>query len=154
MILIQQPIIFSAKLKVGMLFAVPVHCITQLFFLVLYILPLLDIPRSLRSVAVVVCILIAYFGNYLVTSIIFNWGNSYVEPIRRANFAATKEIISLLSGIVVSLAMGYALDSFIAADNISGGFIFIASVIGNVTRFILHFGKDFFIGFDILIFFL
>lgn len=108
------------------LVAVPIHCISQLFFLVLYLLPFFNIPQQFRTAIVVGCLLIAYFGNYLVTSVIFNWGNSYVNPVGRANFAATKEIISLISGVIVSLSMGWAFDSFIAADNINGGFLFIA----------------------------
>jgi hypothetical protein len=79
--------------------AVPVHCISQLFFLVLYLLPFFNIPAQFRTAVIVGCLLVAYFGNYLVTSVIFNWGNSYVDPNTRANFAATKEIISLISGV-------------------------------------------------------
>ena len=111
------------------LVAVPIHCICQLFFMALYLLPFLNVTRSFRIVATVLCILIGYFGNYLVTSIIFNWGNAFVLPHKRANFAALKEIISLISGIVVTLLMGYALDRFIESGNVNGGFIFIAVVI-------------------------
>lgn len=108
--------------------AVPIHCISQMFFLVLYLLPFFNIPTQLRTAVVVGCLLIAYFGNYLVTSVIFNWGNSYVDPNTRANFAATKEIISLISGVVVSLSMGWTFDRFVANGNINGGFLFIAAM--------------------------
>jgi len=110
------------------LVAIPVHCISQMFFLVLYLLPCFDIPKQLRVAVVVGCLLIAYFGNYLVTSVIFNWGNSYVEPSGRANFAATKEIVSLISGVAVSLSMGWAIDRFIESGNIEGGFLFTAAM--------------------------
>ncbi|MBR6743822.1 MAG: hypothetical protein IKM00_01200 [Clostridia bacterium] len=108
------------------LVAIPIHCVSQMFFLVLYLLPFFHIPQPFRVVIVVGCLMIAYFGNYLVTSVIFNWGNAYVDPNGRANFAATKEIVSLLSGVVFSLAMGKAIDRFIEAGNIEGGFLFIA----------------------------
>lgn len=108
------------------LVAVPIHLISQMFFLLLYLLPFLDIPQQLRAAVVIGCLLIGYFGNYLVTSVIFDWGNSFVDPNGRANFAATKEIISLLSGILVSFLMGSAIDSFMEAGNIKGGFLFIA----------------------------
>ena len=103
--------------------AVPIHCVSQMFFLILYLLPFLEIPERIRAAVVVGCLLIAYFGNYLVTSLIFNWGNTYVEPKTRADFAATKEIVSLLSGIAVSFLMGRAIDSFMAAGNLRGGFL-------------------------------
>ena len=120
------------------LVAVPIHFISQMFFLLLYLLPFFNIPEGLRAVVIIGCILIAYFGHNLVTSVIFNWGNAFVEPSGRASFAARKEIISLLSGIAVSLAMGAAFDRFIAAGNVKGGFIFIATVmfISNVCDFI------------------
>lgn len=110
------------------LVAVPIHCICQMFFLVLYLLPFFNIPAQLRTAVVVGCLLVAYFGNYLVTSVIFNWGNSFVDPNTRANFAATKEIISLISGVVVSLSMGWTFDRFVANGNINGGFLFIAAM--------------------------
>ena len=110
------------------LVAIPIHCISQMFFFVLYLLPFFNIPQPLRVIVIVGCLMIAYFGNYLVTSVIFNWGNSYVDPNGRANFAATKEIVSLISGVVVSLSMGWAMDRFTEAGNIKGGFIFIASM--------------------------
>ena len=110
------------------LVAIPIHCISQMFFLVLYLLPFLSIPKSIRTFTVIGCLLIAYFGNYLVTSLIFNWGNSYVDPSVRANFAATKEIVSLVSGVIVSFSIGWAVDRFIEEDNIEGGFIFIAII--------------------------
>jgi len=115
------------------LVAIPVHCISQLFFLLLYLLPFFHIPQQFRAIAAVGCLLIAYFGNYLVTSVIFNWGNYYVDPNGRANFAATKEIISLLSGVVFSLFMGWTVDRFIEAGNIEGGFLFIAMMMLMIT---------------------
>ena len=115
------------------LIAIPIHCISQMFFLVLYLLPFFHIPQQFRVMIVVGCLMIAYFGNYLVTSVIFNWGNSYVDPNGRANFAATKEIVSLLSGVVFSLSMGHMIDRFIEAGNITGGFLFISIVMLIVT---------------------
>ncbi|MBO5648293.1 MAG: MFS transporter, partial [Clostridia bacterium] len=110
------------------LVAVPIHCVSQLFFLVLYLLPFLNIPAQFRTAVIVSCLLIAYFGNYLATSVIFNWGNSSVDPKSRANFAATKEIISLISGVVVSLTIGWVFDGFVAAGDINGAFLFIAAM--------------------------
>ncbi|MBQ7338865.1 MAG: MFS transporter [Clostridia bacterium] len=106
--------------------AILIHCIGQMFFLLLYLLPFLPIPAQLRTVAVIACVLFGYFGNYLVVSVIFKWGNSFVNPNRRANFAGTKEMISLLAGTVVSLGVGHAVDSFTEAGNVTGGFLFIA----------------------------
>ncbi len=106
--------------------AVTVHIIGQMFFLLLYLLPFAHIPAPLRTAAVMCCVLMGYFGNYLVVSVIFKWGNSYVDPDTRAGFAGTKEMISLLAGMVVSLSVGWAVDRFVAAGDTAGGFLFIA----------------------------
>ena len=109
--------------------AVLVHCIGQTFFMLLYLLPFFGIPAPLRTIVVIGCVMLGYFCNYLVVSVIFKWGNSYVNPLTRADFSATKEMISLLAGTVVSLSMGWAVDSFAAAGNVTGGFLFVAVMI-------------------------
>ena len=109
--------------------AVTVHTVGQLFFMLLYLLPFINIPAPLRTAAVILCVMLGYFGNYTVTSVIFKWGNTFVEPATRANFAATKEMISLISGMVVSLGVGWVVDRYTAAGNDVGGFLFISAVI-------------------------
>ena len=111
------------------LVAILFHSISQLFFMSLYIIPFLPFAEGLKKPLVVVCILAAYFGNYMVSTLIFRWGNSYVHPQKRASYTAGKEIISLLTGMVVSFGVGYIMDRFEAQDNVEGGFIFSAVAI-------------------------
>ena len=109
-------------------FATTVHLIGQLLFMGIYLIPFLP-PISgseYRQVLVVVCLLLAYLGNYLVQPMIYKWGNSFVEPRKRGTYSATKEMVSLLSGIVMTLISGYAIDFFEAKGNLHGGFIFAA----------------------------
>lgn len=82
--------------------------------------------ETVKKPLVVICILVAYFGNYMVSTVIFRWGNSFVDPKKRASFTAGKEIISLVSGVVASLGLGVAIDKFAASNNLKGGFIFAA----------------------------
>lgn len=125
-------------------FAVTVHIIGQVMFMVLYLIPFLGYftdnafvawAWEHRAIWLIVGMLIAYFGNYLVTSMIYKWGNSFVEPHHRARYSATKEMVSLLSGMVVTLGVGFALDIFSdpergqmisGIENIHVGFIFVA----------------------------
>ncbi len=100
----------------------------QLFFLCLYILPFLPVDAIVRKVLVFVFILLAYLCQYVVANIKYQWGNSYVHPTKRASYSATKEIVSLITGILFSLAMGAIYDAFVAAENLVGGFLFIAAV--------------------------
>ena len=111
------------------LVAILFHSLSQLFFMSLYLIPFMPFAESLKKPLVVVCILVAYFGNYMVSTLIFRWGNSYVDPKKRASYTAGKEIISLLTGMVVSFGVGYLMDRFKANDNVEGGFIFSAIAI-------------------------
>lgn len=109
--------------------AILFHSLSQLFFMSLYFIPFMPFAAAIKKPLVVVCILLAYFGNYMVSTVIFRWGNSYVDPKKRASYTAGKEIISLLTGMVVSLGLGYVMDQFTARENLEGGFIFAAVAI-------------------------
>lgn len=111
------------------LVAILFHSISQLFFMSLYIIPFLPFAAEIKKPMVVVCILVAYFGNYMVSTLIFRWGNSYVDPKKRASYTAGKEIISLLTGMVVSFGVGFIMDQFEAQNNTEGGFVFSAVAI-------------------------
>ncbi len=106
--------------------AVIVHTVSQLLFTSLYLIPFLPFEDSLKRPVFIVCMLTAYFGNYLVCSVIYRWGMTYVESGRRARFSAVKEMVSLASGVFVSLALGFAIDKFDESGNIAGGFAFTA----------------------------
>lgn len=107
-------------------FVIPIHMAGQLFFMLLYFVPFMPFAKEYKSVIAVSCIMIAYFGNYFVTNIIYNWGNSYVSPTWRGLFGAKKETLSLLSGIFPTLIIAYAMDAFERNDNLEGGFLFAA----------------------------
>ena len=107
-------------------FVVPIHMVGQLFFMVLYFVPFMPFAKEYKSTLAIACILIAYFGNYIVTNIIYNWGNSYVSPSWRGLFGAKKESLSLISGIIPTLIIAYAMDAFERNDNLEGGFLFAA----------------------------
>ncbi len=106
----------------GMLF----NTLSSLLFTGLYLIPFLPFARSVKTVLVVVCILAAYFCNYFMTSVIYQWGNSFVDPGKRGVYSAEKEMISLLSGMVFTFIVGFVMDRYEAADNLYGAFLFVA----------------------------
>jgi hypothetical protein len=108
--------------------AATVHLVAQLLFTSLYLVPFLPFEVAHKKVIVIACMLLGYFGNYLVTSVIFRWGNSYVDPAKRARFAGTKEMISLLTGVIVTFAMSRVIDRFEAMGNLRMGFILTAGI--------------------------
>ena len=72
---------------------------SQLFFMVLYLIPFFSISKSAKTTMAVFLILGAYLCQYLIASILFKWANSFVAPYKRAQFSATKEMISLATGM-------------------------------------------------------
>ena len=109
--------------------AIIFHMISQLLFMALYLIPFLPFAQEYKRLLIIPCILLAYFGNYCVTSIIYKWGNSFVDPHKRASYSAGKEMVSLISGMTVTLVIGYVMDYFDAINNTAGGFIFAAIAI-------------------------
>jgi len=108
------------------LVAILFHTASEIFFMSLYIVPFLPFAEPVKKPLTVICILAAYFGNYMVSTVIFRWGNSFVNPKKRAGFTAGKEIISLISGMIVSFGAGYIMQRFEESGNLRAGFIFVA----------------------------
>lgn len=113
--------------------AATVHGISQLLFMSLYLVPFMPFAKEYQTVVIFVCFLAGYFGNYLVTSVIFRWGNSYVDPGKRARYAATKEMISLLTGVIVTYVMSQVIGHYEAAGDLKTGFLFTAIVMTVVS---------------------
>lgn len=107
-------------------FAVLFHFSSQIFFMFLYIIPFLPCAARFRQALIMVSMLLAYFGNYFVTFTIFNWGNHFVDPKKKATFGAGKEMLSLFTGLVVQLLSGFAVDYFLGKNNIKAAFLFCA----------------------------
>ncbi len=107
-------------------FAIILHTLSNLLFMSLYLVPFLPFAFPYKRALVIVCVLAAYFGNYLVTSMIFKWANSYVDPRHRGSYSAGKEMLSLLAGIIMTLIIGFVMDKFTETGHLYGSFIFAA----------------------------
>lgn len=102
------------------------YSFSRLLFSSLYVIPFIPMGSVTVKVVVMSFILMAYSSKYLVMNLLYKWANSYVEPNRRASYSATKEIISIASGIIFTAVVGYIFDSMEADGNIEGGFTIIA----------------------------
>lgn len=112
--------------------------ISQMLFMCMYLIPFVPVSQSIKTFAVIAFILMAYITNYLASGVYFKWANSFVDPVRRAEYSAGKEMCSLFAGIVFTLAMGYVIDRFGDLGNVEGGFLFTAAtmLILNICNFI------------------
>ncbi len=99
--------------------------ISQIFFCAIYFLPMANLGKTAKTVLIMLCILVAYVGKYLISNIYFKWANSFVDPKNRASYSAKKELISLASGIIFSAVIGYVIDRYEGVGNLDGGFLFI-----------------------------
>ncbi len=107
-------------------YAIPMQLFGELMFVFLYLIPLLQVDGQRKSALMVLCITLAYLGNHLSNSIVYRWGNSFVDPHHRAEFTSTKEMISSLLGMAVSFGVGFMLDSFDSKNDLQTGFLFTA----------------------------
>lgn len=109
------------------------NTLSSFLFMCLYLLPFLPTGVRGKTVCASAVLLSAYFCNYIVTSMLFKWGNSFVEPTKRGTYSAGKEMLSLVSGIVFTLVTGHLFDRYEARGDLRGGFLFMASAIFVIT---------------------
>lgn len=132
--IIQLASIFLVKTKISTKKLVIIgDTVSVFFFMLLYLIPFIPIGKTEKTIIIIISIIIAYASNYLILTMCYHWGNSFVEPRKRASFSATKEIISLVSGMTFTVIVGYIIDKFESVGNLNGGFLFIA-----VSIFILN----------------
>ena len=110
-------------------FVVVLSIINQLLFMLLYVIPLVDIPSNIKTAIFTVFIISAYFFYNVAHPKKISWLISLVDDEIRGSFTANKEMVSLASGIVFSLVMGRVIDSMEAKGNLDGAFILTACVI-------------------------
>lgn len=116
---------FAGRIKSVKKTVITLDTLSQFFFLCLFLLPFLKIGYSAKAALVFVTIITAYLFLYLNNNIAYRWGNAFVDPEKRGTFSAVKEMISLLSGVVFTLFVGYMVDGFEAAGKPETGFLFI-----------------------------
>lgn len=103
--------------------------LNQLLFMLLYVVPLFDLSNTLKSVLFTVFIFAAYFIYNVAHPKKINWLFSLVEDSRRGRFTANKEIISLISGMLFTFAMGAVIDYFKDKGEQRAAFAISAAVI-------------------------
>lgn len=124
---IQLVSIFVIRLRVSTKVLVTTLDTTSIFFFMfLFLVPFLPVDKTTKTVLVMLSLLIAYSAKYIILSLCFKWANAYVEPTKRGSYSATKEMISLFSGMIFTAIIGYIIDRYETLDNINGAFLFIA----------------------------
>jgi len=113
-----------------------IHLINQLMFVFMYVMPIVNMPSSMKILVVAGLYLIGNLLHYTVFPFKFDWMMSYVEDKKRGVFSANKEIVSLLGGIIFSNSMGMVIDHFKEIGQEEVGFVISAFTI--LVLCILH----------------
>ena len=114
----------------------PLHIVNQLAFTLLWATPLFKASSGVKIVLFVGLLLFGQIVSNILMPAKTNWFMSLVSDGKRGGFTATKEIISLMGGMVFSLVMGNLVDRFEAAGNVRGAFVAIAITLAVLT--LLH----------------
>lgn len=99
------------------------HSLNQLAFALIYLVPFINLSSKAKTAIFIAFLLIGHIVNNVVNSPKINWFMSLVDDKKRGSFTATKEMASLIGGMVYSFAMGAVIDRFEANGNLNGAFI-------------------------------
>ena len=112
------------------------HSINQLFFALIYFVPFFKISQMAKVVLFICFLLFGYIINNVVNSPKINWFMSLVDDHKRGSFTATKEIVSLLGGMVFSFTVGTVIDRYEVIGDVNKSFVFCG--IGIFVLMALH----------------
>jgi len=98
----------------------------QLLFVFVYLLPVLPIGQTERTVLFLVCFCSAFAISNLIIPTKTDWFLGLVDDRSRGIFTADKEIISLAGGMLFSFGMGRMIDVLEASGNKAGTFVALA----------------------------
>lgn len=121
------------------------HSLNQLFFALIYLVPFIPLTRIQKTIIFVFFLLLGHIVNNVVNAPKINWYMALVDDRKRGSFTASKEMVSLVGGMIFSFAMGLVIDNFEAAGNINGAFIVCGiSVVALMLfhSFVLIFSKE------------
>lgn len=109
------------------------HLINETAFTLLYVTPFFPVSTTAKTVIFTVLMLVGFALNNVANPSKTDWFMQSVDKDKRGVFTATKEIVSLISGMLFSLLLGYVIDGFKAAGNETGAFALCGAFLGLIT---------------------
>ena len=89
----------------------------------LYFIPFINISKTARTLLFVSFMLIGHSISRISSAPKSHWFMSLVDDKKRGSFTASKEMFSLIGGMIFTFAMGAIIDKYEAAGNREGAFI-------------------------------
>lgn len=102
--------------------------VSQILFLLLYVIPLTEGSKPLKTVFFVIAIVLAYLIYNMIHPQKTNWLMGVVKDGERGSFTAVKEIVSLASGMLFSFGMGKWIDTLVEKGKTREAFLVCAIV--------------------------
>ena len=99
------------------------HIINQLGYAAVFFVPLFKGNPTAKIVLFVVLFLFGHALHNIAYPSKINWFMSQVDDNKRGRFTATKEIVSLIGGMVFSFVMSFFMDELERAGNMNGAFL-------------------------------
>ncbi len=112
------------------------HMVSQLLFACIYLVPVFNFSKLQKTILFVMLLLVAQIIHNVINSPKINWFMSLVDNDKRGRFTASKEVVSLTSGILFSYALGAVIDFFEAKGDMRTAFIVCG--IGLFVLMVLH----------------
>ncbi len=110
--------------------------VSQILFACVYFVPLLDVGDRAKTTLFIGVMLVAYIVHNILYAPKINWFMSLVDNVSRGWFTASKEMVSLLGGIVFSYGLGAVMDYYEAQGDIRGAFAVCG--VGLMVLMVLH----------------
>ncbi len=88
------------------------HLINQLCFVLLYLLPIFELPSGVKTALLLVFLFAGHIINNAINPAKITWLMEAVPDTKRGSFTALKEMISLAGGMIVSVSLGAIADTF------------------------------------------
>lgn len=110
-------------------FVIPIMIVAELIYAGLYLIPFLDMSAEMMSLLFFAAMLTAKLFINVLSPLKTTWFMNLVPISERGSYTAILQVVSLISGAVVSFAAGYVIDDFQAKGNLSGAFITLSAAI-------------------------
>ena len=83
------------------------HILNQLCFSLIYLVPFINLTKEMKIVIFIIFLLIGHIINNIVNPTKINWYMSLVADDKRGSFTASKEMVSLIGGMVFLIIIHY-----------------------------------------------
>ncbi len=99
------------------------HSVNQLCFALVYLVPIFNVGTSAKTSLFILFLLLGYIISNVILSPKMNWFMELVDDKKKGEFTATKEIVSLIGGVITSVVAGVVIDHYEAKGELHTAFI-------------------------------